>query len=229
MTDMPRDQGEPDGQNASLTSPISPGGRPVFGERYRIAARTGSAVLLKAGEVLRVINTHGTQVCDFWAFSAEDPREYMSMEHVRGQLQTIIPQAGQPLCTNKRRPILQFITDTSPGIHDTIIAACDIYRYRSLGVENYHDNCTDNLRMAMLAIGLRATEIPCPFNLWMNIPINKEYATDWCPPVSSAGDYADFRAEMDCIAVMSACPQDLVPVNGVDNTPVELHYEVFAV
>jgi len=226
MADMQRDHGDPDGENASLTSPISPDGRPVYGERYQVAARTGRAVRLNSGDVLRVINTHGTQVCDFWAFSSEDHREYMSMEHVRGQLQTIIPQAGQSLCTNKRRPILHFVTETSPGIHDTVIAACDIYRYRSLGVEVYHDNCTDNLRMAMLAIGLRATEIPCPFNLWMNIPVNEDHATAWCPPVSSPGDYADFRAEMDCIAVMSACPQDLVPVNGVDNIPVELHFEV---
>ncbi len=222
------DQGEPDGTNGSATAAISPDGRPQFGERYVVAARTGRAVSLLPGEILRVINTHGTQVCDFWAFCTEDPREFMSMEHLRAQLETIIPQAGQPLCTNRRRPILTFIEDTSPGIHDTIIAACDLHRYHSLGVEGYHDNCTDNLRLALLAIGRRAREIPAPFNLWMNIPVGRDHAIDWLPPVSRAGDYVDFRAERPCIAVMSACPQDMIPVNGKDNVPVNLHFEVFA-
>lgn len=28
-----------------------------------------------------------------------------------------------------------------------------------------------------------------------------------------AGDYTELRADMDCIAVMSACPQDIIPIN----------------
>jgi len=220
------DQGEPDGTNETISSPISADGRPTIGECYQVAARSGRAVRLNAGETIRVINTHGTQVCDFWAFNADDPREFLSMEHLRAQIETIIPKPGQPLATNRRRSILQFMTDTSPGIHDTVIAACDIHRYRSLGVEGYHDNCTDNLRMAMLAIGFRAREIPAPFNLWMNIPVNPDHGIEWLPPVSSPGDYVEFKAEMDCICVMSACPQDLIPVNGIDNKPVELHFEV---
>jgi uncharacterized protein YcgI (DUF1989 family) len=31
---------------------------------------------------------------------------------------------------------------------------------------------------------------------------------------------------MDCIVVMSACPQDLVPINGENMTPVDVHAEV---
>ncbi len=222
------DAGEPDGTNGTLTSPISADGRAEPGKRYEVAARSGRAVRLDTGQTLRIVNTHGTQVCDFWAFSADDPGEFMSMEHLHAQLETIVPRTGQALCTNRRRPILTFAADTSPGIHDTVIAACDLHRYRSLGVADYHDNCTDNLRMAMLAVGLRAPEIPAPFNLWMNIPVGADHGIAWLPPVSAAGDYVEFRAEMDCICVMSACPQDLMPVNGVDNTPVELHFEVVA-
>ena len=36
------------------------------------------------------------------------------------------------------------------------------------------------------------------------------------------------RAELDCIIVMSACPQDMVPINGPDMEPVELHFQVTA-
>jgi uncharacterized protein YcgI (DUF1989 family) len=33
---------------------------------------------------------------------------------------------------------------------------------------------------------------------------------------------------MDCIVAMSACPQDIVPINGVNRTPVEVAFEVRA-
>jgi uncharacterized protein YcgI (DUF1989 family) len=150
----------------------------------------------------------------------------MSMEHARAGIDRIIPKAGDPLATNRRRPIMTLLADTSPGVHDTLMAACDAYRYQNLGVADYHDNCADNMRMALKAIGLRAREVPQPLNLWMNIPVAADGGVDWLPPVSKAGDYVDLRAEMDCVAVMSACPQDIVPIN--DNRPVEVHFTVMA-
>jgi uncharacterized protein YcgI (DUF1989 family) len=60
--------------------------------------------------------------------------------------------------------------DTSGGIHDTLIAACDRYRYAFLGVEDYHDNCTDNLFARKGELGLVPAEVPSPLNLFMNIP-----------------------------------------------------------
>ena len=45
-------------------------------------------------------------------------------------------------------------------------------------------------------------------------------------PLSKAGDYVVLRAEMDCIVALSACPQDLVPINGKDCIPTEAHYQV---
>ena len=40
-----------------------------------IPARAGKAVPLAAGQRLRVINTHGQQVVDTWAFVADDLAE----------------------------------------------------------------------------------------------------------------------------------------------------------
>lgn len=220
------DPATPDGRNASLDSAIAADGTPEPGRRYTVPARCGVAVRLKPGQRLTVINTHGTQVGDFWAFNAEDPGEYLSLEHARAALRSIFLKAGDPLITNKRRPILTFEADTSPGVHDTVIAACDAYRYRQLGCEGYHDNCTDNLRMALIAIGERAPAIPAPFNLWMNIPVAPDGRVEFLPPVSRPGDRVVFRAEMPAIAVISACPQDMVPINGPDCTPRDLAFEV---
>jgi uncharacterized protein YcgI (DUF1989 family) len=224
---MPRfDPATPDGENASLTSAISADGTPEPGRRYIVPARCGVAVRLMPGQRLTLINTHGTQVGDFWAFNAEDLDEYLSLEHARAYLKSIFPKAGDRLVTNRRRPILTFEEDSSPGVHDTVIAACDAHRYQQLGCEGYHDNCTDNLRMALIAIGERAPAIPAPFNLWMNIPVAPDGSVEFLPPVSRPGDRVVFRAELPAIAAISACPQDMVPINGPDCTPRDLAFEV---
>lgn len=210
--------------NTTLDAPISADGAPELGRRYEIPARQGIAVKVKRGQTVKVINTHGTQVVDSWAFNADDFSEFMSMEHLRAGINGIFPKPGHGLNTNKRRPILTFVEDTSPGVHDTLMAACDIWRYVELGVTGYHDNCTDNLRMAMIAIGLEAPEVPSPFNLFMNIPVAAGGDAGWLPPASKPGDWVSFRAEMDCIYAVSACPQDIIPIN--DLNPREAHLEV---
>lgn len=189
-----------------------------------IPARSGKAVIVKKGQCIRVINTHGHQVVDFWAFNVADFTEFLSNEHMRQKLNSIFPKTGEPLYTNRRRPILVLEEDTSPGVHDTLMAACDIYRYQQLGCDSYHDNCEDNFRSALLELGFDVSNIPSPLNLWMNIPIDLDGECRWEPPVSRPGDYVSFRATMDTAVVMSACPQDLVPINA--GQPVEAHFEV---
>ena len=137
-----------------------------------------------------------------------------------------MPHTGDTLVSNRRVPIVTIREDDSPGVHDTVIACCDWPRYRRLGCADYHDNCADNLRMALEAIGVQAPHVPDPFNLWMNIPIAPEGDISWEPPRASAGNSVLFRAEMDIIAVMSACPQDITPVNGAACVPTELHFQV---
>ena len=191
-----------------------------------IPARRGKAAFVSAGQTVRVINTHGQQVVDTWAFSREDLTEFMSMEHSRTALARIMPAVGQAMVTNRRRAILTLADDTSGGIHDTLLAACDRYRYELLGCEEYHDNCTDNLAAALAELGLTPPETPSPWNLFMNIPVGADGGVGFEPPVSKQGDYVALRAEMDCVVAFSACPQDMVPINGVDCVPTEAHFEV---
>jgi uncharacterized protein YcgI (DUF1989 family) len=195
-------------------------------ELRTLPARSGRAARLAAGEAIRIVNTHGSQVVDTWAFNAADLAEHMSMEHTRPTLGTIFPKAGMKLYTNRRRPILFFEADSSPGVHDTLMAACDAHRYRLLGCVGHHDNCTDNLFAAMAALGLTPPECPAPLNLWMNIPVAADGATAWGEPVSKPGDFVVLRAELDCVVALSACPQDILPINGRDRVPTEAHFEV---
>ncbi|MCC6714298.1 MAG: urea carboxylase-associated family protein [Gammaproteobacteria bacterium] len=193
-------------------------------ELVTIPARHGKAARLALGQSIRIVNTHGNQVVDTWAFNAADLQEFMSMEHARAYIDRIRPRVGDPIASNHRRPILTLTEDTSPGAHDTLIAACDIWRYQGLGCREYHRNCTDNLREAMAELGLAPPECPSPLNLWMNIPVVENDGIQWLPPASKPGDYVVLRAEIDCIVAMSACPQDMIPINGFN--PVEAHFIV---
>jgi uncharacterized protein YcgI (DUF1989 family) len=191
-----------------------------------IPARRGKALHLRRGQKARVVNTRGQQVVDTWAFNAADLSEFMSMEHSRVAMGRIIPGIGDALVTNRRRRILRLVEDTSGGIHDTLFAACDRWRYELLGCGGYHDNCTDNLAAAMQEIGLAAPETPAPLNLFMNIPVVDGNRVEARPPVSTPGSYVTLRAEMDCVMAFSACPQDMIPINGTAMRPTEAHVEI---
>jgi uncharacterized protein YcgI (DUF1989 family) len=189
-----------------------------------LPARRGRAVRLSKGEAIQIINTHGSQVVDTWVFNAEDVTEFLSNEHMRATLGKLWPGKGDALISNRRRPIVMMEEDTSPGRHDTVTAACDDYRYGLLGCTDYHDNCTDNLHAALRRIGIVTYECPSPLNLWMNIPVAADGTTSWGEPLSKPGDYVVLRAQMDCIVAMSACPQDMLPINGAACQPTEAHY-----
>ena len=148
------------------------------------------------------------------------------MEATRATILKLMPAVGDSLYTNNRRPILTLIEDTTPGIHDTLLAACDRHRYTLLGCEEYHDNCTDNLSAAMAELGLKEPETPSPLNLFMNIPWTEDGTLSWEEPVSEPGDYVVLRAEIDLVIAFSACPQDILPINGLVGEPTAAHFQI---
>ena len=190
--------------------------------KHIIPARHGKAFKVSTGDTLKLINTFGTQVVDCWAINSKNLDEYMCMEASRVWLQRLNPIVGDTFVTNKRNPILTVVEDTSPGIHDTFMAACDKKRYELLGVENYHRNCSDNLIEALenKNVFLERT-ILASFNIFMNIQVQSDKITlKTLPTVSNPGDYIILRAEIDCYVVFSSCPQDIVKIQGQnDNTP----------
>lgn len=194
-----------------------------------IPAGHGRALHLAAGRTVRLVNTHGTQVVDCWAWNAADLSEHMSMEASRVWTQRLNPVVGDSFVTTLRRPILTLVEDTSPGVHDTFMAACDCHRYRVLGVKDYHRNCLDNMHEALAELGLKApVSILASFNVFMNIAVQPDGRTLLTGPTPCRpGDSISLRAEMDCVVAFSACPQDIVPIQGgAANTPREAHFEI---
>lgn len=192
--------------------------------RVTIPASHARAAFIKKGRKVCVINTHGTQVVDCWAFNAHNTTEYMSMEHCRVAFERYRPKRGDTMVTNSRKPILKIMQDSANGAHDTLLAACDRYRYEQLGCKEYHRNCTDNLWEAMIAAGYKISETPSPFNLWQNTPVEANGTIKPNPPMYKKGENIVMRAEMDLVICLSACPQDITSING--NTPRNAHFEI---
>jgi uncharacterized protein len=247
-------------------------------ELQTVPARRGAATFVPAGKKIKIINTHGNQVVDTWAFSlpssavssksveaplypkattsspskytavankAASAPEYMSMCHTRASLNKLTPAVGDTLVSQKRAPMVKLVEDTSPGVHDTLIAACDRWRYSELGVEGYHESCTDNCWDALDKLAQSTSSeagaalknlqsvmgghVPDPFNLFMNIPVTQEgegarRGVSFEPPVTKKGDFVVLEAMRDIVVVMSACPQDVLTING--NNPVDAHFQV---
>jgi uncharacterized protein YcgI (DUF1989 family) len=56
----------------------------------------------------------------------------------------------------------------------------------------------------------------------MNIPVDEAGRLGWEPAPTRPGDFVTLRAEMDCLVVVSACPQDIVAINGTAPSPVAI-------
>jgi uncharacterized protein YcgI (DUF1989 family) len=188
-----------------------------------IPAGEGRAIPVSAGRHFTVVNVRGGQVGDLFAFNADDPAEYLSAAHTRAHNWRLFPAIGQSFVTNRRRPVLTLLEDTGNGGHDILVPACDPERYRLLGAAR-HRSCTENLDTALADHEIALSAVPQPVNLFMPVPVASDATLTLAESPAAAGDRVRFRAELDVLLVVSACPQDLVPLNAGGLS--ELHVEV---
>jgi len=191
-------------------------------ENIHIPAREGRGAQLKAGQRFRCIDVEGKQCGDLFAFCSDNVREYHSAEHTRVWNDSLFPKVGEQFVTNRRRPILTFLADDTPGRHDMLIAACDPTRFELLGCEGWHASCQENLEKVMAAFGHDGIEIPQPINIFTNLPVGSDGSLSWEPALTAAGDSITLRAELDCYVVLTACAQDVLPINNKQPSPLAL-------
>ena len=156
--------------------------------------------------------------------------EFMSMARTRASTKHLMPKVGDTLVSNLGLPIMTLVEDTTPGIHDTLIAACNPQRYKDLGVEKWeeHGSCSENLVLALKEVnekaGFKGTRaigadvtvntVPDPLNLFMHVSWDNNGALEFQEPPGKRNQYVKFRADRDLVLVMSACPMDVTPING---------------
>lgn len=168
---------------------------------------------LRRGQTLRVTDLEGQQVGDLVVFAADDLDEKLWVSNTIRLNGTVYLKVGHTLYSELSRPML-LITEATCDTHDILAGSCnaeiDKVRYNADG----HRGCVENFLKALEPWGISRAAIPMSFNLFMNCPVRPDGSWSIEPPKSKAGDYVEFRAEMDCVVAMSNCPQDLNPCNS---------------
>ncbi|KQN46412.1 hypothetical protein ASE93_14165 [Serratia sp. Leaf50] len=186
-----------------------------------VPAGHGKTFLVSKGQFITVIDSEGQQAADFVAVNADNLDEKLSPVHTRQHLRSIFFKPGDVLWSNENRPMLRVVADTN-GVHDANVPACDRTRFSiDFGVEG-HRNCVDNLLEGMKAHGVTYFSLPEPFNLFQNGPVTADGRMEVTDPSSKAGDYIVFEALCGLICAVSSCPQDIIPGNGLQVTPIEI-------
>jgi len=171
-----------------------------------IAPAAHFAAEIRKGQVLRIVDVEGQQVADLVAINAHNLAEKLSVMNTINLNKQVFPRVGYVLYSDEASAMMTIIADTC-GVHDMLAGACSRYtNERRYGVKD-SKNCRDNLAAALEPWGIGWKEVPFNMNVFMNCPIGSDGNWSIQVPKSKAGDYIDFRAEMDVIAAFSNCPQ----------------------
>ncbi len=189
---------------------------------HEIAPRSGVAFTLNRGQQLKVIDPQGEQVSDLLAFSRDDTREAISSGRSLDYASKLFLSTGDLLYSNRSRVMLR-IGEDRVGRHDFLLTPCSADTFRIIyGDTEPHRGCFGNLAAALEPYRITPDEIPCAFNVFMNVVVSDSGALTVEPPRSRAGDYTIFTAEMDLIIGLTAC--SALQSNNYSFKPI--HYEI---
>lgn len=199
-------------------------------EEFTIPRGTAQAYAVKQGEVIQVIDVDGQQCSDFMALNAhalEQGRERcidstVTRSMVRGAYP--IPGLHDKFFDQDLRPLLKLKQDTV-GRHDTFAYACTARGYEERGFFG-HLNCSDNISHVYAPYGIEQRAawpaINFFFNSWIDHSNNLIQSDEaWSQP----GDYVAMEAMTDLVAVSTACPDDVDPINGWN--PTDIHVRIY--
>lgn len=188
----------------------------------RIERQSGAAFRLKKGERLKVIDPEGQQVSDMVLFNAEDTREKISSGKTLDFEESILITRGNFLWSNRSNKMMEILEDTN-GRNDFLLAPCSPETFRIMyNNPDYHPSCFENLHTNLKSFGIEPDDVPTAFNIFMNVQFDASGKLSVDPPLSKAGDYVLFEAQMDLIVGLTACSAE--DSNGGSFKPI--HWEV---
>jgi urea carboxylase-associated protein 1 len=188
-----------------------------------VAARAPWSHVVRRGQTLRIVDLRGNQAVDFLAYSAADTAERYSAPDTVVAQRNLFLGVGTVLMSNESRPLLTITADTC-GRHDTVGGACscesNTLRY---GHHTKHQHaCVENFLLEGARHGLGKRDLVGNVNWFMNVPVEADGSLGIVDGLSAPGKYLDLRAEMDCLVLVSNCPQINNPCNGFDPTPIRM-------
>lgn len=188
----------------------------------KIEKQSGVAFILKKGQKLKVTDPFGEQVSDMVLFNAEDKREKISSGKTLDFEENILLSEGNFLWSNRSRRMMKILKDTN-GRNDFLLAPCSPETFKIMyNNSGYHPSCFENLYRNLEKFNIEPDDIPTAFNIFMNVRFSPEGKLSVEPPLSKAGDFVLFEAEIDLIVGLTACSAE--DSNNGSFKPI--HYEM---
>ena len=198
---------------------------------FVVPARTGRAVEVMQGQVLRIHLVEDKQVGDCAFFNLHDRREAF---HVgQSWALNVMLGHGNGKCFKyfyskppRENVMFEVIEDTVGEHWSSMGGRCSRRLLELRDGDTDHRSCQENLAEAFAPWGIDGDDIIDVFNVFMNVEVNPDGTFEIHPPTAMAGDHIDLRARMDVLAGISACPADRNATN--DGRPKPLGVTVFA-
>jgi len=183
---------------------------------------TGKAIEVRAGQIIRIEQIDGGQCVDFNCFNLHDYKEFMHCGRTR-TVHGFHPTKGTFLWSAppRERAMLYFLTDTV-GRNDVLFPRCSAYLYESAYGYDAHTNCQDIQAEAQREYGLTPDDVHDSFNLFMCTEVNTDGTATITRQDSKPGDYVEFLALMDVLAVPNVCGADIMRTSNFSLKPIRL-------
>jgi hypothetical protein len=182
---------------------------------------TGKAFRLDRGRSFRVVECEGKQVASLMFFNARNHKEQFMAEFSGGLNFAHPERVGSHYRVSRLYSKVPYenvmLTVTENDLGDHFLGThCTRTMMEVLG-EPGHRSCSDNFTDALAEFGIELADVysPSVLNAFANVKIDPkgEGEVRIAPPRSSKGDFMEFRAEMDVLVAVSACPDDLTAMN----------------
>lgn len=186
-------------------------------------ARGPWSAVVRAGDVLTILDLEGNQAVDTLIYGADDTTvRYSAATTMVGQGNVYL-STGTVLRDSESQPMMTIVGD-EVGNHDTIGGACsqesNTLRY---GHHTKHQHaCVENFLAEGARWGLGKRDMVSNINFFMNVPVDPDGTLGIVDGLSAPGKRIALRAETDVLVLISNCPQINNPCNGFDPTPVRL-------
>jgi uncharacterized protein YcgI (DUF1989 family) len=194
----------------------------VEGPVVIVPPRDAATIRVPAGSFLRIGCPEGPQVGDLNLFNALNLDERFYSGKTRALHGTHVTEGDQLWsCFPYLRPMATVVVDSlawygadefGGRVHDVIGTRCDPYTGRALGGDHYHYCCHSNLTRALADDqGVSLTEAEPRVHDVLNVFMCTGFTRDTGQYFTKAspvrkGDHLDLFAEIDLLAVLSACP-----------------------
>jgi uncharacterized protein YcgI (DUF1989 family) len=181
----------------------------------------GWAVVVPAGHQLRV---RGWTIVDLVAFDEHDVRHRFDQARTKTNQSRLFVTTGDVLYSKRNEVMLSLVEDTFEGTHDLQKGMCSrtvhelAFRRGDMAAKYLRDvswedlpdhGCWENLERALAPYGIPPEDIPSPLNLFQHMaldPVSGHMTNSGLRPTGPDGAHVTFRAEMDCLVAVSACP-----------------------